>query len=145
MKEVQWTLSRLFILENELRIRQEANKNKFKEISNNQWWKWNNCLTGTIQYLSIPFQNFSHKYKKAIKSTSTFGPPCIVHFKNTKNVRYILKTTVSKSTKKRLAIGYVRLLALSPKVVQAMQLELFKFNTSHYSLLVNTVFAIYIP
>jgi len=54
---------------------------------------------------------------------STFGPPCIVQFKNTKNVRYILKTTVSKSTKKRQAIGYVQQLALSPKVVQAMQLE----------------------
>jgi len=26
-----------------------------------------------------------------------------------------------------------------------MQLELSKFNTSHYSLLANTVFAIYIP
>ena len=53
------------------------------------------------RYLSIPSQNFSHKYKKAIKSRSTFGPPCIVHFKNTKIVRYILKTTVSKSIKKR--------------------------------------------
>ena len=83
----------------------------------------NNFLTGTIQYLSIPSQNFSHKYKKALKSTSTFGPPCIVHFKNTKNVRQILKTTVSKSTKKRQAKGYLRQLALSPKVVQAMQPE----------------------
>jgi len=35
----------------------------------------------------------------------------------------MLKTTVSKSTKKRWATGYVRQLALSPKVVQAMQLE----------------------
>ena len=54
-----------------------------------------------MQYLSIPSQNFSHKCKKAIKSTSTFGPPCIVHFKSTKNVRHILKTAISKSTKKR--------------------------------------------
>jgi len=94
------------------------------------------------EYLSI---NFSHKCKKAIKSTSTFGPPRIVHFKSTKNVRHILNTFISKSTKKRQAIGYVRQLALSPKVIQAMQLELSKFNTSHYSLLANTVFAIYIP
>ena len=92
-------------------------------------------LIGTIQYLSIPLQHFGHKCKKAIKSTSTFEPPCIVHFKNTKNVRCILKTTISKSTKKRQAIGYVRQLALSPKVVQAMQLELSKFNTSYYLLI----------
>jgi len=78
-------------------------------------------------------------------STSTFDPPFIVHFKNTKKVRCILKTTISKSTKKRQAIGNVRQLALSPKVVQAIQLELSKFNTSYYSLLANTVFAIYIP
>jgi len=32
-------------------------------------------------------------------------------------------------------VGYVRQLALSPKVVQAMQVELSKFNTSYYSLL----------
>jgi len=57
--------------------------------------------------LSIHLQNFIHKCKKAIKSTSTFDPPCIVHFKNRKNVRCILKTTISKSTKKRQAIGYV--------------------------------------
>ena len=63
----------------------------------------NKFLTGTIQHLSIPSQNFSHKCKKAIKSASTFGPPFIVHFKYTKNVRYILKITVSKSTKKRQA------------------------------------------
>jgi len=96
--------------------------NRF-ELNINQWWKYNNFLTGTIQYLAIPSHNFSHKYTKAMKSRSTFGPPCIVHFKNIKNVRYILKTTISKSTKKRQAIGYVRQLALSPKVVQAMQLE----------------------
>ena len=58
-------------------------------------------LSERFQYLSIPSQNFSHKCKKAIKSASTFGPPCVVHFKNAKYVRYILKTTVSKSTKKR--------------------------------------------
>jgi len=46
-----------------------------------------------------------------------------------------LKTAISKSTKKRQAIGYVRQLALSPKVVQAMQLELSKFNTSYYLLI----------
>jgi len=33
------------------------------------------------------------------------------------------------------ASGYVQQLALSPKVVQAMQLELFKFNTSYYLLI----------
>jgi len=32
--------------------------------------------------------------KKAIKSTSTFGPHFTVHFKNTKNLLYILKTTI---------------------------------------------------
>jgi len=30
-----------------------------------------------------------------------FWSPCIVHFKSTKNVRLILKTTISKSTKQR--------------------------------------------
>ena len=47
-----------------------------------QWWKQNNFLTGTIQYLSIPSQNSSHKYKKAIKSTSTFGHPVFVVAEN---------------------------------------------------------------
>jgi len=46
----------------------------------------NDFLTGTIHYLSIPSKNFNHKCKKTIKSTSTFGPSCIVHFKYTKNV-----------------------------------------------------------
>ena len=71
--------------------------------------------------------------------------PVLYILKIQKNVRYILKTTTSKSTKKRQAIGYLGQLALSPKVVQAMELELSKFNTSYYSLLANTVFVIYIP
>jgi len=52
-----------------------------------------------------------------------------------KNVRYILKNTVSKSTKMALGYRYLRQLALSPKVVQAMQLEWSKFNTSYYLLI----------
>jgi len=54
-----------------------------------------------MQYLSMPSKTFSHKYKKAIKSTSTFGPPCLVYSKKTENVGHILKTTISKSIKKR--------------------------------------------
>ena len=67
-------------------------------------------------------------------------------------VLYILKVQKTYGTfwkppfrnQPKNVIGYVRHLALSPKVVQAMQLELSKFNTSHYSLLANTVFAVYI-
>jgi len=40
-------------------------------------------------------RNFNHDFKKVIKSTSTFGPPCFVHFENTKNVLHILSTTIS--------------------------------------------------
>jgi len=46
-----------------------------------------------------------------------------------------LKLPFQNQPKKRQAIGYVRQLALSPKVVQAMQLELSKFNTSYYLLI----------
>ena len=46
------------------------------------------------------------------QSRARLDPPCIVHFKNTKNIRCILKTTISKSSKKRQAIGYVRQLAV---------------------------------
>jgi len=68
-------------------------------------------------------------------------------------VLYILKVQKTYGTfwkppfqnQPKSVIGYVRQLALSLKVVQAMQLELSKFNTSHYSLLANTAFAIYIP
>ena len=102
-----------------------------------QWWKQNNFLSGTIQYFSIPSQNFSHKYKKAIKSSSTFGPPCIVHFNNTKTYGTLWKPPLQNQPKS--VIGYVRQLALSPKVVQAMQLELSKFNTSYYSLLATLI------
>ena len=68
------------------------------------------CTSGESRIIFLPERSSICQYppkisainiKKSIKSTSTFGPPCIVHFKNTKNVRCILKTTVSKSTKKR--------------------------------------------
>jgi len=68
-------------------------------------------------------------------------------------VLYILKIQKTYGTfrkppfenQPKSVVGYVRQLALSPKVVKAMQVELSKFNTSYYSLLANTVFAIYVP
>jgi len=63
-----------------------------------------------------------------MKRTSAFVPPCVVHFKNTKNVLYILKQPFQNQPKS--VKGYVRKHALSPKVGQTMQLELSKCNTS---------------
>ena len=73
--------------------------------------------------------------KKQSRAHLLLTHPVLYILKIQKTVRCILKTTISKSTKKRQAIGYVRQLALSLKVVQAMQLELSKFNTSYYMLI----------
>jgi len=61
--------------------------------------------------------------KKQSRARLLLAHPVLYILKIQKNVRCILKTTISKSTKKRQTVGYVRQLALSPKAVQAMQLE----------------------
>jgi len=61
----------------------------------------------------MPLQSFSHKYKKANKNTSTFGPSCIAHFKNTKKTYGTFWKPPFQNQPKSV---------LSPKLVQAMQL-----------------------
>ena len=79
------------------------------------------------QYTVSKFQPWP-SCTKAIKSTSTFGPPCIVHFKTTKIYCTFWKHPFKNQPKS--VIGYAPQLALSPKVGQAVQLESSKCNTS---------------
>jgi len=79
------------------------------------------------QYTVEKFQPWPN-CQKTIKSTSTFGPPCTVHCKITKNYCSFWKQPFKNQPKS--VIGYAPQLALSPKVVQAVRLESSKCNTS---------------
>jgi len=66
-------------------------------------------ISGESRIVFLPEQSSVCQYPPKISAINVnkqsraglLCPPCIVHLKNTKNVRYILKTTISKSTKKR--------------------------------------------
>jgi len=73
--------------------------------------------------LSAPSLNFSHNCKKAIKSTSTSGPPCIVHLKKKSAAHF--ENNHFKPTKKRYTLRTATS-TISESMDLARQLKLSK-------------------
>ena len=75
-------------------------------------------------------------------STSNFGSPCVVHFKNTKKRAVHFENNRFKINQKALWATYGKMYHLRKWLSQC---NLSCLNVTHHTSLANTVPAIYIP